>query len=75
MRPVLRREVGLSPMLSGTALRLRRLAAQLCLATLCLRLRWASPAAPAAHAPLKIGIIGSGHIGGTLARLWVELRA
>jgi predicted dinucleotide-binding enzyme len=28
------------------------------------------PAAPAA-APLKIGIIGAGHIGGTLARLWV----
>jgi predicted dinucleotide-binding enzyme len=28
--------------------------------------------APAGGAPLKIGIIGSGHIGGTLARLWVE---
>ena len=30
----------------------------------------AEPAAPVA-APLKIGIIGTGHIGGTLARLWV----
>jgi len=28
-------------------------------------------AAPADGAPLKIGIIGTGHIGGTLARLWV----
>jgi 8-hydroxy-5-deazaflavin:NADPH oxidoreductase len=28
-------------------------------------------AAPADGAPLKIGIIGAGHIGGTLARLWV----
>ncbi len=28
-------------------------------------------AAPAGDAPLKIGIIGAGHIGGTLARLWV----
>ena len=28
-------------------------------------------AAPAGSAPLKIGIIGAGHIGGTLARLWV----
>jgi hypothetical protein len=28
-------------------------------------------AAPADGAPLKIGIIGSGHIGGTLAKLWV----
>src|ERR1700735_1920034 len=26
---------------------------------------------PAASVPLKIGIIGSGHIGGTLAKLWV----
>ena len=30
-----------------------------------------SGAAPAGGAPLKIGIIGAGHIGGTLARLWV----
>ena len=29
-------------------------------------------AAPQAHAPLKIGIIGAGHIGGTLAALWVQ---
>lgn len=29
-------------------------------------------AAPAAEAPLKIGIIGAGHIGGTLASLWVK---
>jgi len=28
-------------------------------------------AAPSGAAPLKIGIIGSGHIGGTLAKLWV----
>ena len=28
-------------------------------------------AAPADGAPLKIGIIGTGHIGGTLAKLWV----
>jgi 8-hydroxy-5-deazaflavin:NADPH oxidoreductase len=28
-------------------------------------------AAPAVHGPLKIGIIGAGQIGGTLARLWV----
>src|SRR5688500_4557105 len=28
---------------------------------------WAGPPA----APVKIGIIGAGHIGGTLARLWV----
>ena len=27
-------------------------------------------AAPADRAPLKIGIIGAGHIGGTLAKLW-----
>lgn len=31
----------------------------------------AAPAAAPPAAPLKIGIIGSGHIGGTLARLWV----
>jgi 8-hydroxy-5-deazaflavin:NADPH oxidoreductase len=32
----------------------------------------AAPAPPAAAAaPLRIGIIGAGHIGGTLARLWV----
>jgi hypothetical protein len=59
-------------MLPGTVLRLRRLAAQLCGATLMLAVALGVPAAPEAHAPLKIGIIGSGHIGGTLARLWVE---
>jgi predicted dinucleotide-binding enzyme len=32
----------------------------------------ATGAAPAAEAPLKIGIIGAGHIGGTLASLWVK---
>jgi 8-hydroxy-5-deazaflavin:NADPH oxidoreductase len=32
----------------------------------------ATDAAPAAEAPLKIGIIGAGHIGGTLASLWVK---
>ena len=32
----------------------------------------ATGAAPAAQAPLKIGIIGAGHIGGTLASLWVS---
>jgi predicted dinucleotide-binding enzyme len=56
-------------------LRLRWLGAQLCAAALMLSAALAAPAAPEAreaHAPLKIGIIGSGHIGGTLARLWVE---
>ncbi|TLZ33478.1 MAG: oxidoreductase, partial [Gammaproteobacteria bacterium] len=32
----------------------------------------AEGAAPASQAPLKIGIIGAGHIGGTLASLWVK---
>ena len=32
----------------------------------------ASPAAARPEAPLKIGIIGAGHIGGTLASLWVK---
>ena len=32
----------------------------------------AAGAASAAEAPLKIGIIGAGHIGGTLASLWVK---
>ena len=32
----------------------------------------AAGAARAAEAPLKIGIIGAGHIGGTLASLWVK---
>ena len=32
----------------------------------------AAGTAPAAEAPLKIGIIGAGHIGGTLASLWVK---
>jgi 8-hydroxy-5-deazaflavin:NADPH oxidoreductase len=33
---------------------------------------WAGPPSPAAgDAPVKIGIIGAGNIGGTLARLWV----
>jgi 8-hydroxy-5-deazaflavin:NADPH oxidoreductase len=32
----------------------------------------AAGALPAAEAPLKIGIIGAGHIGGTLASLWVK---
>ena len=32
----------------------------------------AAGSAPAAKAPLKIGIIGAGHIGGTLASLWVK---
>jgi predicted dinucleotide-binding enzyme len=32
----------------------------------------AAGAVPAAQAPLKIGIIGAGHIGGTLASLWVK---
>ena len=41
-------------------------------------LAWTAPAAAAApaaarpEAPLKIGIIGAGHIGGTLASLWVR---
>jgi predicted dinucleotide-binding enzyme len=32
----------------------------------------ASPVAARPEAPLKIGIIGAGHIGGTLASLWVK---
>src|SRR5438309_8048019 len=32
----------------------------------------AAPAAVSTVAPLKIGIIGAGHIGGTLASLWVK---
>ena len=32
----------------------------------------ASPSAPQTAVPLKIGIIGAGHIGGTLATLWVQ---
>jgi predicted dinucleotide-binding enzyme len=32
----------------------------------------AHAAAPAAAPPMKIGIIGAGHIGGTLAKLWVK---
>ena len=56
-------------MLPGAALRLCGLAAQLCAAALMLAF---APGVPAAPAPLKIGIIGSGHIGGTLARLWVD---
>jgi 8-hydroxy-5-deazaflavin:NADPH oxidoreductase len=31
----------------------------------------AAGAAPTGSAPMKIGIIGAGHIGGTLAKLWV----
>jgi len=50
-------------------------AAALGLAALCLAaVDSAGAAAPAAAppaAPLRIGIIGAGHIGGTLARLWV----
>jgi predicted dinucleotide-binding enzyme len=54
----------------------RRAAAALCSALLaCLAgagFAAAAPAPPAsAAAPLRIGIIGAGHIGGTLARLWV----
>jgi 8-hydroxy-5-deazaflavin:NADPH oxidoreductase len=53
-----------------------RRAAALCSALLaCLAAAGAAAAGPAqpaaAAAPLKIGIIGAGHIGGTLARLWV----
>lgn len=50
--------------------RLRWLGAQLCAAALMLAAALAAPQAQGA--PVKIGIIGSGHIGGTLARLWVE---
>jgi 8-hydroxy-5-deazaflavin:NADPH oxidoreductase len=49
--------------------------AALALACLCLAAAESSGAAPPAAAPpaapLKIGIIGTGEIGGTLARLWV----
>jgi len=50
--------------------RLRWLGAQLCAAALMLAAALAAPQVQGA--PVKIGIIGSGHIGGTLARLWVE---
>jgi len=54
---------------------MRRLAgAGAALGLACLCLAAADPAgagAPGAAAPLKIGIIGTGEIGGTLARLWV----
>jgi len=54
-------------------LRLRWLGAQLCAAALMLAAALAAAAAPQVEGtPVKIGIIGSGHIGGTLARLWVE---
>jgi hypothetical protein len=33
---------------------------------------WASAAAGAPPQPLRIGIIGTGHIGGALAKLWVQ---
>jgi hypothetical protein len=43
-----------------------------CLATGTVAAAAAGPAAPApSGAPLKIGVIGSGQIGGTLGRLWV----
>jgi len=49
--------------------------AALSLGCLCLAATGAAAAGPPAAAPpaapLKIGIIGTGHIGGTLARLWV----
>jgi len=51
-------------------LRLRWLGAQLCAAALMLAAALAAPQVQGA--PVKFGIIGSGHIGGTLARLWVE---
>jgi predicted dinucleotide-binding enzyme len=44
------------------------------LATVALAVHAGAGAVPAGGAPLKIGIIGSGHIGGTLARLWVASR-
>lgn len=47
------------------------LAALVCAAVLALAAR-PGGAAPADTAPLKIGIIGAGHIGGTLAALWVQ---
>ncbi|HUO20818.1 MAG TPA: NAD(P)-binding domain-containing protein [Steroidobacteraceae bacterium] len=53
----------------------RRAAARCGALIVCLAAAAAAHAAPAvaapAAAPLRIGIIGTGHIGGTLARLWV----
>jgi 8-hydroxy-5-deazaflavin:NADPH oxidoreductase len=54
---------------SGTLVRIARLTAALAL--LGCAAGEASDAPPPA-APLKIGIIGAGHIGGTLAALWVQ---
>jgi predicted dinucleotide-binding enzyme len=51
------------PVISARALR--------CLLAAVLTLGVAWPAAAAAGPPAKIGIIGTGHIGGTLAKLWV----
>jgi 8-hydroxy-5-deazaflavin:NADPH oxidoreductase len=56
------------------ALRSRRLLAAVAAALLAPAVALAAASVPAAQpgAPLKIGIIGAGHIGGTLAALWVK---
>ena len=58
-------------MRARAALRLRRLGAQLCAVTLLLSVALGVSAAPETPGSAEIGIIGAGHIGGTLARLWV----
>jgi hypothetical protein len=50
---------------------MRRAAAGVAALGLALSAAAGPPAAAPTAAPLKIGIIGTGHIGGTLARLWV----
>lgn len=50
---------------------MRRAAAGVAALGLALAAAAGPPAAAPTAAPLKIGIIGTGHIGGTLARLWV----
>src|SRR5205823_10922053 len=60
--------------MSGATRNLRALgaAAAVTLMACTVAVAGAAGAAPASQAPLKIGIIGAGHIGGTLASLWVK---
>ncbi|MGH8231934.1 MAG: NAD(P)-binding domain-containing protein, partial [Steroidobacteraceae bacterium] len=53
------------------AIRFRRIST-IALLALALMLVDGMSGARAADAPVKIGIIGAGHIGGTLATLWVK---
>jgi len=57
---------------SGATGHPRALSAAAAVALMAWTVAAASPAAARPEAPLKIGIIGAGHIGGTLASLWVK---